>query len=91
MAGASDMLKKLMPNALIDAAVSRQLVPTIGLFNQYKNQGALAENVLIGLGTNGPFSMDDINHLMEIIYLIVKSFGLVSMFQVDNGRPKLMN
>lgn len=67
MAGASDMLKKLMPNALIDAAVSRQLVPTIGLFNQYKNQGALAENVLIGLGTNGPFSMDDINHLMEII------------------------
>lgn len=67
MAGTSDMLKKLMPNALIDAAVSRQLVPTIGLFNQYKNQGALAENVLIGLGTNGPFSMDDINHLMEII------------------------
>lgn len=67
MAGSSDVLKQLMPNALIDAAVSRQLVPTIGLFDQYKGQGALAENVLIGLGTNGPFSMNDVDHLMKII------------------------
>ncbi|KRL63547.1 acyltransferase family protein [Lactobacillus psittaci] len=67
MAGASDALKQLMPHALIDAAVSRQMVPTIGIFQNYTNQGALADNVLVGLGTNGPFSMGDVDRLMSII------------------------
>lgn len=67
MAGSSQNLKRLMPNLIIDAAVSRQLAPTIALFEQYKNQGALYPNVLIGLGTNGPFSMKDVDRLMTII------------------------
>lgn len=65
MAGSSDNLKKLMPNALIDAAVSRQLAVAFGLLENYKKQGVLTDNVLIGLGTNGPFTMDDINRVMH--------------------------
>ncbi|TSO26243.1 acyltransferase family protein [Lactobacillus sp. LL6] len=65
MAGSSDDLKKLMPKALIDAAVSRQLNVAFGLLDEYKNENVLANNVLIGLGTNGPFSMEDVDHLMH--------------------------
>lgn len=65
MAGSSDDLKKLMPKALIDAAVSRQLNVAFGLIDKYKNEHVLANNILIGLGTNGPFSMDDVDHLMK--------------------------
>ena len=65
MAGSSDDLKKLMPKALIDAAVSRQLNVAFGLLDKYKDENVLADNVLIGLGTNGPFSMGDVDHLMH--------------------------
>lgn len=66
MAGASSNLKQLMPKALIDAAVSRQLTAAFGLLDSYQRQGVLADNVLIGLGTNGPFSMNDLDHIMQI-------------------------
>ena len=65
MAGSSDNLKKLMPKALVDAAVSRQLDVAFGLLDSYQKQGVLADNVLIGLGTNGPFSMDDLDRIMH--------------------------
>lgn len=65
MAGASNDLKQLMPKALIDAAVSRQLSVAFGLLDNYKKQGVLADNVLIGLGTNGPFSMNDLDQIMR--------------------------
>ncbi len=65
MAGSSNDLKQLMPKAIIDAAVSRQLNVAFGLINSYKEKGALASNVLIGLGTNGPFQMGDLDQLMH--------------------------
>lgn len=65
MAGSSSDLKKLMPKALIDAGVSRQLSASFDLLNKYKDEGVLSDNVLIGLGTNGPFSMGDVDHLMH--------------------------
>lgn len=67
MAGSSNDLKLLMPRAIIDAAVSRQLNVAFGLIGNYNSQGALANNVLIGLGTNGPFSMNDLKQLMKQI------------------------
>lgn len=76
MAGSSQNLKQLMPNLIVDAAVSRQLAPTIALFDQYKKQGALQDNVLIGLGTNGPFSMGDADRLMNIIGRKRKAFWI---------------
>lgn len=65
MAGSSNALKKLLPHAIIDAAVSRQLNVAFGLLSNYQEQGVLADNVLIGLGTNGPFSPQDVEHLMK--------------------------
>lgn len=65
MAGSSNDLKMLMPKAIIDAAVSRQLSVAFGLVTSYQSRGALANNVLIGLGTNGPFSPNDLQHLMQ--------------------------
>lgn len=65
MAGSSNDLTKLMPKAIIDAAISRQLNVAFGLVSQYKAQHALADNVLIGLGTNGPFAMSDLEQLMK--------------------------
>lgn len=67
MAGSSNDLKRLMPKALIDAAVSRQLDVAYDLLNKYQKKGVLADNVLIGLGTNGPFSMNDLDRLMHQI------------------------
>lgn len=67
MAGSSQNLKKMIPSSLVDATVSRQLVPTINLFEKYKQNGALYPNVLIGLGTNGPFKMSDVDNLMRIL------------------------
>ncbi len=67
MAGSSQDIKLLLPNALIDAAVSRQLINTFDLVQSYKNKGVLNTDVLIGLGTNGPFTMNDLNHMMKII------------------------
>ena len=67
MAGSSQNLKQLMPEAIIDAAVSRQLEPTLSIFSQYKDQDALNQNVLVGLGTNGPFTDKDVDQLMKII------------------------
>lgn len=65
MAGASDNLKKIMPNAIIDAAVSRQLDAIYPLIDSYQRKHALADNVLIGLGTNGPFSSSDLDKIMH--------------------------
>lgn len=65
MASSSDDLQKLMPNSIVDAAVSRQANTAEGLLDSYQNKGALADNLLIGLGTNGPFDMDEIDHIMH--------------------------
>ena len=65
MAGSSNDLKDLMPKAVIDAAISRQLTVSFDLLKHYQNEKVLGKNVLIGLGTNGPFKMSDIDNLMK--------------------------
>ena len=65
MAGSSNDLKDLMPKAVIDAAISRQLNVSFDLLKHYQNEKVLGKNVLIGLGTNGPFKMSDIDNLMK--------------------------
>ena len=65
MAGTYDNLKTLMPHAIIDGAVSRQMKEAFPIIDGYKQRQVLAKNVLIELGTNGPFTMDDVDHLME--------------------------
>ncbi|MDD6415779.1 MAG: acyltransferase family protein [Lactobacillus porci] len=67
MASSSDLLHKLMPNAIIDAAVSRQADTAISLLQEYAQKGELQQKVLIGLGTNGPFTDGEVKQIMQII------------------------
>ena len=66
MAGSSNNLNLLFPNMIVDATVSRQLINSFGIFESYKNQGALNDTVLVALGTNGPFQPADLDHVMQI-------------------------
>ncbi|WP_129044884.1 acyltransferase family protein [Companilactobacillus metriopterae] len=68
MADGYDNFMKLFnsKNALIDAAVSRQLEASVNILNGYKDKGILAPNILIGLGTNGPISSDQVDQIMQI-------------------------
>ncbi|AKP66502.1 acyltransferase family protein [Companilactobacillus ginsenosidimutans] len=69
MADGSDNFNKLFndKNVVIDAAVSRQLSSSIDILQHYKDQGVLAPNVLIGLGTNGPFDADQLAQVMKLV------------------------
>ncbi|WP_155285870.1 acyltransferase family protein [Lacticaseibacillus zhaodongensis] len=65
MKDGEDNLQKIFPKAFIDAAVSRQATDGIKLLHQYAAQGALAGTVLIGLGTNGPVTPQQIDDVMH--------------------------
>ncbi|MDO4912196.1 MAG: hypothetical protein Q3960_01420 [Lactobacillus sp.] len=60
-------LKQLMPQAIINAKVGRQLPAGIEILKQLKDQGQLSENVVIGLGTNGNFTWNQMDEVMSII------------------------
>lgn len=60
-------LQELFPKAFIDASVSRQLVNTIDTVKGYAQNGSLADTVVIGLGTNGPFTADQMAQMMQAI------------------------
>ncbi|MBF5066216.1 acetyltransferase, partial [Salmonella enterica subsp. enterica serovar Istanbul] len=60
-------LQKIFPKAVIDAAVSRQMINSIDLVRSYAEKGVLANVVLIGLGTNGPFSDEQLAQMMQAI------------------------
>lgn len=61
------LLQQLFPHAYIDAAVSRQMVDTIGKVAAMSRNGELAGIVVIGLGTNGPFSNDQLAQMMQAV------------------------
>jgi lysophospholipase L1-like esterase len=67
MASSSDLLHKLMPNSIVDAAVSRQGNVGVSLINSYLQKGQLQEKVLIGLGTNGPISDSDMQQILDLV------------------------
>ena len=54
--GAKSTMEKNIPNCYIDAKVSRQLSTAPGIMADLKARGALAEYVVIALGTNGAYS-----------------------------------
>ncbi|GHN19579.1 acyltransferase [Lactobacillus delbrueckii] len=67
MASSSDILHQLLPHAVIDATVSRQADVAPQLLQSYAQKGELQDNVLIGLGTNGPFTDDEVKQIMQIV------------------------
>ena len=54
--GASGEVKKKLPDCLIDAKVSRQVIQAKDIVKDLKSKGKLGDTVVRALGTNGTFS-----------------------------------
>lgn len=65
MLGASPSIKEILPNCVIDAKESRQVVNSKDVFNSISSQGKLGDIVIIGLGTNGPFELSEGQALID--------------------------
>lgn len=58
MLGSSAALQGAMPNAIIDAKESRQIWDAPGIIKDLDKNHRLGETVVIGLGTNSPFTLE---------------------------------
>ncbi|PFC87864.1 acetyltransferase [Bacillus anthracis] len=60
-------LKNAFPDIRIDAQIGRQLSKAIPVVEQLKNEGNLGNYVIIGLGTNGAFTTEQLVSLIKLI------------------------
>lgn len=60
-------LKITFPDIRIDAQIGRQLSKAIPVVEQLKNEGNLGNYVIIGLGTNGAFTTEQLVSLIKLI------------------------
>ncbi|QUG87188.1 acyltransferase family protein [Bacillus nitratireducens] len=60
-------LKNAFPDIRIDAQIGRQLSKAIPVVEQLKNEGNLGNYVIIGLGTNGAFTTEQLASLIKVI------------------------
>ena len=63
--GAAQQLRNHVPNVSINAKVARQFDEAIWVVAGLRDQGQLADNVLVHMGTNGWLSAGQFDHLME--------------------------
>ncbi|MDE7232727.1 MAG: hypothetical protein K2N37_06615, partial [Lachnospiraceae bacterium] len=56
MLGAAPSILGILPDCVIDAKVSRQVIQAESVIDSLEKQDALRQTVVIGLGTNGTFS-----------------------------------
>ncbi|ERL66536.1 acyltransferase family protein [Schleiferilactobacillus shenzhenensis] len=61
------LLTRIFPKIYMDASVGQQMITTISTVEKLAQQGAMADVVLVGLGTNGPFTMDQLDQFMKAI------------------------
>lgn len=67
MLGAAPWLSEAMPNAEIDAAVSRQVSQGIAVLEARQAAGTLGDLVIVHLGTNGSFTSGQLDRIMEVL------------------------
>ncbi|UIJ69639.1 acetyltransferase (plasmid) [Bacillus cereus] len=60
-------LKNTFPDIGIDAQIGRQLSKAIPVVERLKNEGNLGNHVIIGLGTNGAFTTENLVALIKLI------------------------
>ncbi|MGG0239442.1 acyltransferase family protein [Bacillus rhizoplanae] len=63
----SPYLKNTFPNIKIDAKIGRQMSEATATVDKMKKEGNLGDYVIIGLGTNGAFTTEQITSLMQSI------------------------
>lgn len=56
MLGAANALRSTIPGSVVDAAESRQVINTLSILKALDAQGQLGSVVVLGVGTNGPFT-----------------------------------
>jgi hypothetical protein len=62
-----DPLKTSIPGINVDAAVSRSWSDGEFILEALKTEGRLGEDVIVGLGTNGPITDHDFDNMMSIL------------------------
>lgn len=67
MLGAANQLAEALPNAEVDAAVSRQVSDGIAVLEARRQAGTLGDVVIVHLGTNGSFTSGEFDQIMEIL------------------------
>ena len=60
-------LKGYFNNGYYDAKISRPLVTGVDILNKLKNQGKLADTIILGLANNGFFSENTSKKLMDVV------------------------
>ncbi|PIO83612.1 acetyltransferase [Loigolactobacillus backii] len=65
MLDGGDTLQQIFPKMLLDASVGRQADTAVGILQSYAAKGVLGNVVLIGLGTNGPFTDQQVDQIMR--------------------------
>ncbi|MBP1174482.1 lysophospholipase L1-like esterase [Paenibacillus sp. PvR133] len=63
--GIEPYLKEQLPNMTVDGKVGRQMSQAIKVINELSAQGKLGDQVIIELGTNGPFSKDQLRDVLQ--------------------------
>ncbi|MDO7906374.1 acyltransferase family protein [Paenibacillus sp. JX-17] len=58
-------LEEVLPDAVIDGKVGRQMSEAPGVLDQLKQQGQLGQYVVIELGTNGSFTSRQLDRLLD--------------------------
>lgn len=64
MVGVEPYLKEKLPKVTVDGKVGRQMSQAGKLIQQLSAEGKLGDRIIIELGTNGPFSKDQLRNLL---------------------------
>lgn len=67
MVAAEPELTKLLPECVVDAKVGRQLVEAPDIIRRLKNEGKLYDTVVIGLGSNLPFTVEEGSEVLDML------------------------
>ncbi|MEI0740278.1 hypothetical protein VQ056_32805 [Paenibacillus sp. JTLBN-2024] len=65
MLDAEPYLQQLIPGAVIDGKIGRQMAEAPELVARLREEGKLGDQVVIELGTNGPFSSKQLMSLLD--------------------------
>lgn len=65
MIDAAPYLEKLLPGIIVDAQIGRQANQAPGVIAELKSKGDLGSRVIVELGTNGPFTKEQLVSLLQ--------------------------
>lgn len=67
MLGAAAGLNEMFPNSVVDAEINRQVYASVDLLQKLKDDKLLHDTVIIGLGTNSPFTDQQFADIMNVM------------------------